>query len=172
MSGRCVMLTTHSMEECEALCNRLCIMTSGQLRCIGTPQHLKSKFGHGFQLDVTLKTQQVQGEAHDPVADQVSVEQKLLREFKVSLIEKNQNKFVYDIQFHDGHRMKLSEIFRILEGMKEDLNIESYALSGTTLEQVFIKMANQNVFPFVPAPALMPVPVPAPAQAPVSVSTY
>ena len=65
-------------------------------------------------------------------------------------MEKNQNKFVYDIQFHDGHRMKLSEIFRILEGMKEDLNIESYALSGTTLEQVFIKMANQNEAPFVP----------------------
>eukprot|EP00483_Globobulimina_turgida_P011699 UN11721 len=27
MSGRCVILTTHSMEECEALCHRLCIMT-------------------------------------------------------------------------------------------------------------------------------------------------
>ena len=68
--------------------------------------------------------------------------------------------------------MKLSEIFRILEGMKEDLNIESYALSGTTLEQVFIKMANQNVVPFVPAPALMPVPVPGPVQAPVPISTH
>merc|ERR1712110_217636 len=54
MSGRCVVLTTHSMEECEALCHRLCIMTSGQLQCLGTPQHLKSKFGHGFQLDMTL----------------------------------------------------------------------------------------------------------------------
>ena len=144
MSGRCVMLTTHSMEECEALCNRLCIMTSGQLKCIGTPQHLKSKFGRGFQLDITLETQPVEGEDHD------SVEEKLSRKFKVSLMEKNQNKFVYDIQLHDGHRMKLSEIFRILEGMKEDLNIESYALSGTTLEQVFIKMANQNEAPFVP----------------------
>merc|ERR1712154_539759 len=55
MSGRCVILTTHSMEECEALCNRLCIMTNGQLKCLGTPQHLKTKFGHGYQLDVQLK---------------------------------------------------------------------------------------------------------------------
>ena len=43
MSGRCVVLTTHSMEECEALCHRLCIMTAG------TPQHLKSKFGRGYR---------------------------------------------------------------------------------------------------------------------------
>ena len=135
MSGRCVMLTTHSMEECEALCNRLCIMTHGQLKCIGTPQHLKSKFGGGFQLDITLN------DASSSTADQLSVEQKLLTEFKVSLIEKNQNKFVYDIQFHDGIDLKLSTIFRILERMKDELNIESYALSGTTLEQVFIKMA-------------------------------
>merc|ERR1712223_965144 len=54
MSGRCVLLTTHSMEECEALCHRLAIMVKGQLRCLGTPQHLKSKFGNGYQLDLTL----------------------------------------------------------------------------------------------------------------------
>src|SRR5690606_9141927 len=41
MSKRSVILTTHSMEECQALCNRLGIMIDGQLRCIGTPQHLK-----------------------------------------------------------------------------------------------------------------------------------
>jgi len=54
MHGRCVMLTTHSMEECEALCHRLGIMVKGQLRCLGTPQHLKSKFGRGYQLDLQL----------------------------------------------------------------------------------------------------------------------
>ena len=142
---------------------------AAKLNCIGTPQHLKSKFGHGFQLDITLKTQSAEGAATDVVADQVSVEQKLLREFKVSLIERNQNKFVYDIQFHDGQQVKLSEIFRILEGMKDDLNIESYALSGTTLEQVFIKMANQKAPPFVPAPAPVPFPVSIELHAPVPV---
>eukprot|EP00488_Nonionellina_sp_1-RS-2012_P002160 TRINITY_DN403_c0_g1_i1.p1 TRINITY_DN403_c0_g1~~TRINITY_DN403_c0_g1_i1.p1 ORF type:complete len:155 (+),score=47.36 TRINITY_DN403_c0_g1_i1:357-821(+) len=54
MSGRCVILTTHSMEECEALCKRLGIMVNGQLRCIGKPQELKAKFGKGYQLDITL----------------------------------------------------------------------------------------------------------------------
>eukprot|EP00484_Ammonia_sp_Unknown_P001929 CAMPEP_0197024090 /NCGR_PEP_ID=MMETSP1384-20130603/4736_1 /TAXON_ID=29189 /ORGANISM="Ammonia sp." /LENGTH=75 /DNA_ID=CAMNT_0042452427 /DNA_START=10 /DNA_END=233 /DNA_ORIENTATION=+ len=55
MAGRAVILTTHSMEECEALCHRVGIMVNGQLSCIGSPQHLKSKFGKGYQLDVTFK---------------------------------------------------------------------------------------------------------------------
>jgi ABC-type multidrug transport system ATPase subunit len=38
-------LTTHSMEECEALCHRIGIMANGRLRCLGSAQHLKNKFG-------------------------------------------------------------------------------------------------------------------------------
>lgn len=44
-AGRSVILTTHSMEECEALCQRIGIMVSGRLRCLGTAQHLRSVYG-------------------------------------------------------------------------------------------------------------------------------
>jgi len=43
-----VILTTHSMEEAEALSTRLGIMVKGNFQCIGTPQHIKSKYGEGF----------------------------------------------------------------------------------------------------------------------------
>jgi ABC-type multidrug transport system ATPase subunit len=33
-----VILTTHSMEECEALCPRIGIMATGKLRCLGSAQ--------------------------------------------------------------------------------------------------------------------------------------
>lgn len=36
-----LMLTTHFMDECDALCGRVGIMTAGHLRCLGSPQHLK-----------------------------------------------------------------------------------------------------------------------------------
>jgi ATP-binding cassette subfamily A (ABC1) protein 3 len=36
--GCSVVLTTHSMEEAEALANRLAIMHEGRIRCIGNPQ--------------------------------------------------------------------------------------------------------------------------------------
>lgn len=43
-----------SMDECEALCNRLTIMVKGQLVCIGNIQYLKQRFGQGFTLMVKL----------------------------------------------------------------------------------------------------------------------
>ncbi|KAK7822634.1 hypothetical protein U0070_001982 [Myodes glareolus] len=52
---RAALLTTHYMEEAEAVCDRVAIMVSGQLRCIGTVQHLKSKFGKGYFLEIKLK---------------------------------------------------------------------------------------------------------------------
>lgn len=47
-AGRGVVLTSHSMEECEALCSRLTIMVNGRFQCLGTPQHLKIKFSEGI----------------------------------------------------------------------------------------------------------------------------
>jgi ABC-type multidrug transport system ATPase subunit len=42
------------MEECEALCGRLGIMVGGRLQCLGSPQHLKSRFGQGFLVEVKV----------------------------------------------------------------------------------------------------------------------
>jgi ABC-type multidrug transport system ATPase subunit len=42
------------MEEVEALASRLAIMSGGAARCCGTPQHLKSKFGDGYTLELRL----------------------------------------------------------------------------------------------------------------------
>ena len=33
--GAAVLLTSHSMEECAALCNKLAIMVNGKFKCIG-----------------------------------------------------------------------------------------------------------------------------------------
>ncbi|EGZ11630.1 lipid exporter ABCA1 family [Phytophthora sojae] len=49
-----IILTTHSMEECEALCTRVGIMVGGRLRCLGSVQHLKHRFGDGLMLELKL----------------------------------------------------------------------------------------------------------------------
>ena len=46
-NNHAVVLTSHSMEECEVLCSKLAIMVNGMFRCIGSPQHLKNRFGEG-----------------------------------------------------------------------------------------------------------------------------
>ncbi|KGL85400.1 ATP-binding cassette sub-family A member 13, partial [Tinamus guttatus] len=42
--GCAAVLTSHSMEECEALCTRLAIMVNGSFRCLGSPQHIKNRY--------------------------------------------------------------------------------------------------------------------------------
>jgi ATP-binding cassette, subfamily A (ABC1), member 3 len=51
-----VILTTHSMAEAESVSQKIGIMTKGGVfKCLGTPQHLKDKFGRGFVIEIKAK---------------------------------------------------------------------------------------------------------------------
>lgn len=49
-----VILTTHSMEEAEALCSRIAVQVDGQFRCLGSAQQIKSLYGQGLELNMRL----------------------------------------------------------------------------------------------------------------------
>lgn len=52
--GRCVILTSHAMEEVDALCSRVAILAEGQLKAFDAPVKLKQTIGGGgYQLQVT-----------------------------------------------------------------------------------------------------------------------
>lgn len=52
-----VVLTTHSMEEAEALSTKMGIMVRGGVfKCLGSSQHLKNKFGQGFEVELRIKS--------------------------------------------------------------------------------------------------------------------
>lgn len=53
--GKTIVLTSHSMDECEALCSRLTIMVRGEFKCIGSMQHLKNKFSQGYDLSIKVR---------------------------------------------------------------------------------------------------------------------
>ncbi|CAF2715449.1 unnamed protein product [Rotaria sp. Silwood2] len=44
------------MDECKRICNRLTIMAHGQLACLGTMQHLKSKFRQGYTIEIKVRS--------------------------------------------------------------------------------------------------------------------
>jgi ATP-binding cassette subfamily A (ABC1) protein 3 len=44
------------MEEAEALSTKLGIMVSGKLVCFGSAQHIKNKFGEGYEVEIKIKT--------------------------------------------------------------------------------------------------------------------
>ncbi|KAL1502488.1 hypothetical protein ABEB36_007623 [Hypothenemus hampei] len=72
-------LTTHSMEEADALCSRVGITVKGQLRCLGSTQHLKNLYGAGYTLEMKLKVGEStpmsdSGDRHQDVKDFVAGE--------------------------------------------------------------------------------------------------
>ena len=66
-AGRCVVLTTHSMEEADILGDRIAIMAKGRLRCIGTALHLKKKFGAGFVISMGVRDPKGEAEEEEVV---------------------------------------------------------------------------------------------------------
>lgn len=44
------------MEECEVLCTRLAVMVNGRLRCLGSAQHLKNKYGDGYTMLIRVRS--------------------------------------------------------------------------------------------------------------------
>ena len=58
---RAIVLTTHSMEEADVLCDRIAIMVEGRLATVGSSLDLKSQYGVGYTLTV-VKARQVQNQ--------------------------------------------------------------------------------------------------------------
>jgi ABC-2 type transport system ATP-binding protein len=49
-AGKTILLTTHYMEEADALCNRLAIVDHGKMIALGTPAELKASIPGGYLL--------------------------------------------------------------------------------------------------------------------------
>ncbi|XP_021322694.1 retinal-specific phospholipid-transporting ATPase ABCA4 isoform X1 [Danio rerio] len=133
--GRAVVLTSHSMEECEALCTRLAIMVNGTFKCLGTIQHLKYKFGGGYVVTMKIK-------AAKPglSPDLVPAESFMDSSFPGCIQrEKHYNTLQYEIA-----AASLARVFQLVLTNKERLNIEDYSVSQTTLDQVFVNFAKQQ----------------------------
>ena len=54
-----VVITTHAMEEAEALASKLGIMVQGSFKCVGTTNHIREKYGSGYEVELNLDLQDV-----------------------------------------------------------------------------------------------------------------
>lgn len=132
-NGKCVVLTSHSMEECEALCTRLAIMVNGNFKCLGSTQHLKNKFAEGYTLTIKIK-KDVAGTDHELETE--PIERFIAHHFpKAVQREKHQEMLTFYII---DQSIPWSKMFGILEKGKKQLNIEDYSLGQSSLEQVFL----------------------------------
>uniref|UniRef100_A0A8C8X224 ATP binding cassette subfamily A member 10 n=1 Tax=Panthera leo TaxID=9689 RepID=A0A8C8X224_PANLE len=128
-----VLLTTHSMAEAEAVCDRVAIMVSGKLRCIGSIQNLKSKFGKDYILEVKIK---------DPTQVE-PVHMEILKLFpQAARQERYSSMMAYKLPVEAVR--PLSQAFFKLEAVKQTFDLEEYSLSQATLEQVFLELSKEQ----------------------------
>uniref|UniRef100_A0A8C4WL01 ATP-binding cassette sub-family A member 2 n=1 Tax=Gopherus evgoodei TaxID=1825980 RepID=A0A8C4WL01_9SAUR len=125
-------LLSRSMEECEALCTRLAIMVNGRLKCLGSIQHLKNRFGDGYMITVRTKSS-------------LSVKEVVRffnRNFPEAILkERHHTKVQYQLK---SEQISLAQVFSKMEQVVDVLGIEDYSVSQTTLDNVFVNFAKKQ----------------------------
>ncbi|KAM4739857.1 phospholipid-transporting ATPase ABCA1 isoform 1-T1 [Anableps anableps] len=133
--GRAVVLTSHSMEECEALCTRMAIMVNGRFQCLGSVQHLKNRFGDGYTIVLRLADTKSDDESR-------SIDAYMRTSFPIiELKERHQNVLQYQLP---SHVCCLARVFDVLGNNYEKLGVVDFSISQTTLDQVFVNFAKEQ----------------------------
>ncbi|XP_049289465.1 ATP-binding cassette sub-family A member 13 [Anopheles funestus] len=53
--NRSILLTSHSISEIDRICQRIAILKDGELLTVDTPERLKERFGHSYQITLYLE---------------------------------------------------------------------------------------------------------------------
>lgn len=137
------------MDETEALCTNIGIMVNGELKCLGSLQHLKSKYGEGYTLLAKIEASEDQKIAEEKIKRFINF---ILISFKNSELKENRDGFI-NMHIPSHAHTALSTIFAIIENNKQKYGVEYYVVTQTKLEQIFLNFAEKQVSPedrFVP----------------------
>lgn len=132
-AGCCVIVTSHSIEECESLCESLCIMVDGNIAAMGTPQQLQTEHGDGYNLVIDLE-EVVHISAAKYFVDAHFDKSNLIDEYKTRLRFSIGCKSVGDV----------CHAFATLDGSRKQLHIVNFTLSQPTLESAFCTVVGET----------------------------
>ncbi|GAB0200788.1 phospholipid-transporting ATPase ABCA7 [Grus japonensis] len=169
--GRTIILSTHYMDEAELLGDRTAIISQGRLCCCGSPLFLKARLGTGYHLTLVKREQVGTGSSTIPVpgttkkdssdseyssdtglgsergseASTVDVAQlsALIQKLVPGsrLMEDIGHEVVFVLPYSGAKDGAFADLFRELDARLGELGISSYGISDTTLEEIFLKVA-------------------------------
>jgi ABC-type multidrug transport system ATPase subunit len=130
--GRCVLLTTHSMEEADALGDEIVIMSRSVVKAIGNSIHLKNKFGNGYSISIIAN-----GDENIENVKQIAKEMvpgiRLADDSAGALIFE----FSYDLSEY------IPKFVQYLDENPDGI-ISTWGMSQTTLEEVFLTVIHED----------------------------
>jgi len=129
-------LTTHSTEEAEALCDRIAILIKGKLVCIDTPRSIKMNQSNRYVLELFTDYPKQFEDIYVKTMNIFSLEDTNDYELESS--------FSYQKYSVEMKTEKIATVFAILESAKEKRHITQYNFGQYSLEQVFIDFVKKS----------------------------
>ena len=136
-SDKIIILTTHSLEEAEYLGDRIGIMLDGKFVCSGTGSFLKNKYPCGYNINFLIKNN---------FLNRMDLLEEL-KQIDSSAVIKVSSKNLLSINFMSMIDRDINLIFDKIEKneFKEKYGIVNYTISSTSLEDVFLKLNNNEM---------------------------
>ncbi len=129
-ASNCIIITTHSMEEADALCSRIGIMAGGSLRAVGSQLELKSRFGDGFKVSLNCV---------DDSTERLTRVHELIISLSASaqFVSRFGPHLTFTVPLAGGD---VATIFNRMEDKKRALGILEWGVTQSSLEEVFVKV--------------------------------
>lgn len=138
MTDCAILLTSNSMQQCEVLCDRIAIMLSGQLECIGTVDELKSKFGRGYTITIKMRQDTI-----DDSEYREDLTQDMKAEFHSCQLD---HSFQGVLEYRIATTYTTwSEMFSKMAVIQKKYRFKEFYVCDTTLEQIFVSYARKQI---------------------------
>merc|ERR1719326_2597166 len=112
------------MDEAEALCDRIGIMAKGSLLCIGSQNHLRSRYGDSFELSFTTTSS-----SSNEVSSQLQ-----------SFLEKHFS-HVFTIS---RENVDLTTLFDVVISGQSDGLYKEWGIGQSSLDEIFCKITAES----------------------------
>lgn len=137
---RTIIFTTHFLDEADLLADNIAILAApGKLVANGSPVSLKHDLGEGYVVQVTFHP--------SLTGDESGVPARLLHQIRSDvpsayLFTAAPNQVSYHLKSKDSRDVE--KVLQIVETEKHVLNIASYDVIGTTIEDIFLDLMAKN----------------------------
>jgi len=129
-------LTTHSTEEAEALCDRIAILIKGRLVCVDTPRSIKMNHSNTYTLEVFTSNPE-------------EFEENFVKKQNLFGLESSEDYEVESSMSYQKYSVKMktdniAKVFAIMENAQNQNIVSQYNFGQYSLEQVFINFVNNS----------------------------
>uniref|UniRef100_A0A0K0E1F4 ABC transporter domain-containing protein n=1 Tax=Strongyloides stercoralis TaxID=6248 RepID=A0A0K0E1F4_STRER len=124
-----IIMCSHSMEECELMCQKICIMVDGRIKIIGTMQSLKNELGYQYVLKIKTN-ESCQSTTCNIIESHINTASKLSLQF---------NYITYKIKHYPNI---FEDLLNTIEKLSEQKLMLDYNFRPVNLDDIFSVVAD------------------------------